>query len=287
METYISPKLEAVFAKILVDGMTEGQLKHDNQEGATWCEYRQVMEPEFAKLQKKGIPPYQSDFAFMNLIFQDKIFFTKDFTQFSLIPLEGYFSWSSVLAKDFPGCVLDIKQGKLHNTVSPRLNYDMLQRIFRLDLAHAAESDEVHMFEKLVNENGSLMLDESREVPQVYFASVMRSGNTLSRKLMESISGVSTGSNYNIIPSINMALTIQGFKAENHYDSKVWILKTHFPYILPYANIMTAGRAVLLVRNPLDIIVSQFMMSTTVTHSRTCANDFTVEFADEWKWLVK
>jgi hypothetical protein len=80
----------------------------------------------------------------------------------------------------------------------------------------------------------------------------MRSGNTLSRKLMESISG----SNYNIIPSVNFALTVQGFKAENHFDSKAWILKTHFPYILPFAEVMSAGRAVLLVRNPLDIIVS-------------------------------
>jgi hypothetical protein len=67
----------------------------------------------------------------------------------------------------------------------------------------------------------------------------------------------------------------------------MWVLKTHFPYILPYAPIMTASRAVLLVRNPLDIIVSQFMMSTTMTHSRTCTNEFNVEFAAEWDWLVK
>ena len=84
----------------------------------------------------------------------------------------------------------------------------------------------------------------------------MRSGNTLSRKLMESISGVSTGSNYSIIPSINFALTVQGFKGENHHDNKVWILKTHFPYVYPFASVMSASRAFVLVRNPLDIIVS-------------------------------
>ncbi|MFS8160581.1 MAG: hypothetical protein ACMG6E_10335 [Candidatus Roizmanbacteria bacterium] len=74
------------------------------------------------------------------------------------------------------------------------------------------------MFEKLIHENGPLMLDETGEVPQVFFASVMRSGNTLSRKLMEGVSGISTGSNYNIIPSVNFALTVQGFKAENQFD---------------------------------------------------------------------
>ncbi|MFS8160580.1 MAG: sulfotransferase domain-containing protein [Candidatus Roizmanbacteria bacterium] len=50
---------------------------------------------------------------------------------------------------------------------------------------------------------------------------------------------------------------------------------------------MSAGRAVLLVRNPLDIIVSQFMMAVTLTHSRSVSNDFPVEFAAEWQWLVK
>jgi hypothetical protein len=100
----------------------------------------------------------------------------------------------------------------------------------------------------------------------------MRSGNTLSRRLMESVTGVLTGSNYNIIPSINFALTVMGFKAENHFENDVWILKTHFPYILPYAKVMSASRAVLLVRNPLDIIVSQFMMSCTLTHSKSVSN---------------
>jgi Sulfotransferase domain len=50
---------------------------------------------------------------------------------------------------------------------------------------------------------------------------------------------------------------------------------------------MSASRAVLLVRNPLDIIVSQFMMSATLTHSKSCSNDFVNEFAEEWQWLVK
>ena len=101
-----------------------------------------------------------------------------------------------------------------------------------------------------------MYLDEQSEPPQIFFASVMRSGNTLSRKMMETISGIATGSNYTIIPSINFALTVQGFKAENHYGPDVWALKTHFPYVLPFATPMAASRAVLLVRNPLDIIVS-------------------------------
>ncbi|MFS8160582.1 MAG: hypothetical protein ACMG6E_10340 [Candidatus Roizmanbacteria bacterium] len=62
----------------------------------------------------------------MNLVFTDKLYFTKDFTQFSNIPLDGYYQWSQVLATDFPGCTLDIKNGRLLNNSSPRLNFETL-----------------------------------------------------------------------------------------------------------------------------------------------------------------
>lgn len=239
------------------------------------------------KLQSKGVSPFLADFSFMDLIFKDQIYFQKDFVKFSLVPLEGFVNWSEHSKTAFSGYVLDIKQGKMFNEVTPRLNFQTLQNIFRMDVQSALENEDVKHFEAVVNEHGPVLLDEASEVPHVFFASVMRSGNTLSRKLMETVSGVLTGSNYNIIPSVNFALTVQGFKAENHFDSKVWVTKTHFPYVLPFAQPMGASRAVLLVRNPLDIIVSQFMMSATLTHSKSCSNDFVNEFADEWQWLVK
>jgi len=41
-------------------------------------------------------------------------------------------------------------------------------------------------------------------------------------------------------------------------DDRVWIIKAHYPYIYPYAVSMSAGKAVVLVRNPFDMIVSLF-----------------------------
>jgi hypothetical protein len=122
------------------------------------------MDPEMKKLQAKGVPPHLSDFKIMGMIFEDRIYFTMDFTQFSLIPLEGYFKWSEILQKNFPGATLDTKTGKLLNTVSPRLNYDTLQRIFRMDLETAKNSEEVKAFEDLVSTHGGVMLDETSEV---------------------------------------------------------------------------------------------------------------------------
>jgi hypothetical protein len=96
--------------------------------------------------------------------------------------------------------------GRLANDVSPKLNFETLKKIFTMEAN--AECEEIANFERVVNEYGSVFLDGQTEVPQVFFASVMRSGNTLSRKLMESVSGVLTGSNYPILPNINFALTV-------------------------------------------------------------------------------
>ena len=66
------------------------------------------------------------DFSFINLIVNDEIYFTKDFTLFSLVPLDKYFKWSEVLESDFKGFTLDLKASKLVNTITPRLNFATL-----------------------------------------------------------------------------------------------------------------------------------------------------------------
>jgi hypothetical protein len=64
------------------------------------------------------------------------------------------------------------------------------------------------------------------------------------------------------------------------------LIKTHFPYIYPHTYPLSGSTAIVLARNPLDMIVSLFMMSLTLTHSKSCSNDFTKEFAEEWNWAV-
>jgi hypothetical protein len=124
---------------------------------------RRKGEPEFKKLQAKGIPPYLSDFSFIHLIIQDRILFTRDFTQYSVIPLDGYMKWSEILESDFKGFSVDFKGAKLVNDNLPRLNYLTLQKIFLLP----ADSDceEIRHFEKTVDENGPVFFDESVKVP--------------------------------------------------------------------------------------------------------------------------
>jgi hypothetical protein len=86
----------------------------------------------------------------------------------------------------------------------------------------------------------------------------MRSGNTFFRKLLESSSGVASGSNLPSFLSLDFILMAQGLKGEGIIDSRVWLIKTHFPYIYPSTFPVKGSTSIVLVRNPLDMIVSLF-----------------------------
>jgi hypothetical protein len=48
-----------------------------------------------------------TDLSLVILVSEDKILFNKDFSKFSLIPLEGFRTWSQLLDTDFKGYQLD------------------------------------------------------------------------------------------------------------------------------------------------------------------------------------
>jgi hypothetical protein len=41
-------------------------------------------------------------------------------------------------------------------------------------------------------------------------------------------------------------------------DDRSWILKTHYPYVYPFTMPMKVSTAIILVRNPFDVITSLF-----------------------------
>lgn len=63
----------------------------------------------------------------------------------------------------------------------------------------------------------------------------------------------------------------KGMHGEGVVDSRVWIVKTHYPErfeVCPFK----ANKCVLLVRNPIDAIVSLFNMNATATHNYSISN---------------
>jgi len=45
-------------------------------------------------------------------------------------------------------------------------------------------------------------------------------------------------------------------------------------------------KAIVCVRNPLDIIVSEFNLHLTGTHNKNAENDLRKEFPEQWDWFV-
>ena len=91
------------------------------------------------------------------------------------------------------------------------------------------------MFEQNLAEYGAMFLDKT-PLENVIFASFPRSGNTFTRKYLETITGIVTGSdNHTLMSLLSLECSLPGFKGELHVGSEVWVNKTHFPIQLPLA----------------------------------------------------
>ena len=119
----------------------------------------------------------------------------------------------------------------------------------------------------------------------VVLASYPRSGNSLARDVCERITGVVTGSDVRPDRKLSRALHSFGLRGEGVVDETVLIVKTHYPERLGYAP-LSARRIVLLVRNPLDALVSYFNMMCTMSHTTTIAKDEYDRFGAEWRSFV-
>ena len=113
-------------------------------------------------------------------------------------------------------------------------------------------------------------------------SSYPRSGNTLLRSYLEKITGLVTGSDTNTSQTLNKALFTAGLEGEGLVDKRVWIIKTHYPECYGGTEFGTE-RSILLVRNPLDAIVSHFNFETTHSHTLSVTEDTYTRFSNIWK----
>jgi hypothetical protein len=136
-------------------------------------------------------------------------------------------------------------------------------------------------------EGQSKFLDGEVEVPKLTYATYPRSGNSFFRKYFESITGISTGNDIECKYLVNLALQMQGFKGQEVVDDKVWIVKTHYPDGFSVELDYKTNKVILCVRNPLDVLASQFSFLFTWTHSKSMKEEFHTTFKDPWEKLVK
>jgi len=112
-----------------------------------------------------------------------------------------------------------------------------------------------------------------------------RSGNSFVRKLVESSTGIVTGSDNRPNRTLAASLLEYGYRGEAITDNSVWMVKSHYPERLGYIR-FDVGRVVLVVRNPFDAIESYFHMGMTNTHDKALARDVFMSLKDTWSKFV-
>lgn len=79
-----------------------------------------------------------------------------------------------------------------------------------------------------------------------------------------------------------------GMAGEEHVgeQNSVWFTKSHFPSFGKVNIEHESDRAIVITRNPLDVLTSMFLFINTGSHSMTCAEQYEVEFAEDFdNWV--
>ena len=98
---------------------------------------------------------------------------------------------------------------------------------------------------------------------KIAYTSYSRSGNTFFRRYLEQVAGIYTGSDGDLNYALHYSLQYNGFSGECMVDSSPWFIKTHYP--LGKEKPFMANKAILCVRNPLDVVSSMFNFWATQT----------------------
>jgi len=122
------------------------------------------------------------------------------------------------------------------------------------------------MFENVNTDGPTFFLDgQPNETNKIGLFSYPRSGNSFTRKLVESVTGIASGAVYTL--NTDTDLQMLGFKGEEIVDDTTWMAKCHHPFFLPGSLSYKMNKTILVVRNPYDVIISFALLCLSLSHS--------------------
>lgn len=83
------------------------------------------------------------------------------------------------------------------------------------------------------------------------------------------------------------SLQIQGLKGEYIWDDRVWITKSHHPFIIPNAVLYKSNKTILCVRSPMDVFPSFASLVNTLNHGVKPDYEYEERFPEWWDWWVR
>jgi hypothetical protein len=182
----------------------------------------------------------------------------------------------------FPTFILDERLKVLPGPSTPTFNFSILKEILlSTDLSRNKELDwskNLRFLDKTVDLAGN----------RICILSYPRTINTMTRTYIEQVTGIYTGSDMNLITS-NM-LQSMGMAGEEHVssDNTVWVTKSHYPDKDMIADrVQTFDKAIVVTRNPIDTLVSYFLLLQTASHSAQVKKLVNEAFPSEWDGWVR
>ena len=171
------------FKPVFLKAIAQAQEKKNNKDGAYQVEILQEAQADVAELSKKGIPQLGGMISLSLLIEDDEILVNKPGNKYSLVPLEGYWTFSQMQAEKHKGLVWNRKVHRFDQGTAPTLNFELVKKIW-LNKDPNALVEETQAYLQRIEQNGEMFLD-GEDIPRVSLASLQRSGNSMTRKLFE------------------------------------------------------------------------------------------------------
>jgi hypothetical protein len=172
-------------------------------------------------------------FALLDLYMDDKVLADREVNLFTLNPAHqhnpmnetNFMLYSDRIRAVYPSYELDNKNRVVAGPETPTLNFnEVVSILLSKDLNR---NEELKWVEK---ETGGRFLDKSVSMRNhgMAFLSYPRSGNTMLRVFLETITGITTGA-AETLEGGGVSLQTAGLKGEMHVceDDTVWITKTH------------------------------------------------------------
>jgi len=203
--------------------------------------------------------------------------------KFSTFPHEGFLNYSQIFYKKFKNGYKVIKDGSMVPTTAKSVSL--------ADLFDVLKSSDASLLADRKQKEGwfdgdfKFLNNANISGQRVAFNSFPRSGNSFLRRLLEQISGLSTGATVSMHTATS--LQIMGMKGEGISDDRVWIVKAHHPLLLEQAAPYECNKVICCVRNPLDVFPSYASLCNSINHATKPEYEYEVDYPEWWDWFVR
>ena len=195
-----------------------------------------------------------------------------------------YELFSDRFVRIFPGYVLDKRLRIRPGPQTPTVNFAWLKELLLSnDLSRNEELEWIKGGDEL-----RFLQGDDLSGNQVAFQSHPRSGNTFLRRIVETCTGIYSGSDQTIDYTLHLAFYSR-LAGENTAppEDLCWVTKTHWPHQFFGAEKFGAQRCFSIVRNPIDSLVSYSYLYCTTAHTKVPKVPLNELDSDWWRRFIK